>query len=200
VISVEVAADHNAFDRQHCLLNYVPNVRQQLGNSDFTFCNVLCGLGLLIAVSDQIAFQVHRINADVFVADLEPREGETSRRIDAVHRLPRFRPCGLCLIFGQDRNLLFTESALERFLERGANCDVINARCNGFTEPCTHVVIAHFLQQNDIRINRPENVCRFLDVPVLLRYRPLFCRAVRKPLEIPSRASDCLSVAVSRNQ
>ena len=51
-----------------------------------------------------------------------------------------------------------------------------------------------------IRINRPENICRFLDAFFLLRCRRLFCRAVRKPLEIPSPASERLSTAVSTNR
>ena len=89
---------------------------------------------------------------------------------------------------------------MERFLERRANCDVINARCDGFGQTCTDIVIAHLLQQDDIRINRPQNIGGFLDALFLLRCRRLFYRAVRKPLKVPSRASDRLSSAVFRNQ
>jgi hypothetical protein len=56
VICVEVPSDHNAFDGWHCSSDYVVDVRQELSNGDFTFSNVLCGLGLFITVGDQIAF------------------------------------------------------------------------------------------------------------------------------------------------
>ena len=55
VIRVEIAPDHNAFDRQHCSFNHVVDVRHKLSNGDLTFLNVLCRLGLFITVSDQIA-------------------------------------------------------------------------------------------------------------------------------------------------
>jgi len=100
MICVEIAPDQNAFNGWHRRSDYVMDVRQKLINSDLTFSNVLCGLGLFITASDKIALQVHRIDTDVLVTNLKPRERETSRRIDAVHRFPRLCPCCLCLVFG----------------------------------------------------------------------------------------------------
>ena len=77
---------------------------------------------------------------------------------------------------------------------------MINARRDGFAEARTDIVIPDFLEQDDIRINRPQNIGGFLDALFLLRCRRLFYRAVRKPLKVPSRASDRLSSAVFRNQ
>jgi hypothetical protein len=54
MICVEIASDHNAFNGWHCSCNHVMDVRQELSNGDFTFLNVLCGLGLSVAVSDQV--------------------------------------------------------------------------------------------------------------------------------------------------
>jgi len=55
LVGVEIAPDHNAFNGWYGSSNYLPDVRQQLSNGNFTFLNVLCGLGLSIAVSNQIA-------------------------------------------------------------------------------------------------------------------------------------------------
>jgi hypothetical protein len=42
VIRVEIASDHNAFDRELCSFNHVGDVRHELSNGDLTFLNVLC--------------------------------------------------------------------------------------------------------------------------------------------------------------
>jgi hypothetical protein len=52
MICVEVAPDHNALNRRYCSSDYVPDVRQELSNGDFTLPNVLCGLCLTIPVRD----------------------------------------------------------------------------------------------------------------------------------------------------
>src|SRR4030095_1360745 len=52
MICVEIAPNYNPFNGRHCSSDHVPDVRQQLSNSDFSFSNVLCGLGLTIPVSD----------------------------------------------------------------------------------------------------------------------------------------------------
>ena len=52
VICVEVPSDYNAFNGWHCCSDYVVDVRQKLSNGDFTFANVLYGLGLPIAAND----------------------------------------------------------------------------------------------------------------------------------------------------
>jgi len=54
VVCVEIAPDHDAFNTWHFRLDYVTDVRQELSNSDLTFSNVLCGLGLSITVINQI--------------------------------------------------------------------------------------------------------------------------------------------------
>ena len=51
----------------------------------------------------------------------------------------------------------------EWFFEGRANCDVINSRRDGFTEMSTCVVISDFLQENDVKIYRPENIRRCRD-------------------------------------
>jgi hypothetical protein len=52
LLSIEITPDHNAFNAGHCASDHVMNVREELRNSDFTFLNVLCSLGLSIAVSN----------------------------------------------------------------------------------------------------------------------------------------------------
>jgi hypothetical protein len=79
VVCVEIATDHNAFDCWRFCPDYVTDVRQELSNSDLTFSNVLCGLGLRIAVDDSIALKVQRINTNVLGPNLKPREREAPR-------------------------------------------------------------------------------------------------------------------------
>jgi hypothetical protein len=55
VVRIEIASDHNAFDRRHCSSDHFMDVRQELSNSDLTFLNVLGGLRFPITVSNQIA-------------------------------------------------------------------------------------------------------------------------------------------------
>ena len=64
MVCVEVASDHNAFNTWHCGPDHVMDVRQELGNGDFAFLNILCSLGLFVPVRDQIALQMHRIDAE----------------------------------------------------------------------------------------------------------------------------------------
>src|SRR5438874_3624984 len=65
---------------------------------------------------------------------------------------------------------------------RGRN----GARRNGFTETSACVVIPYLMQENDVRINRPENVCRCSD-PLRLYFRGrIMSRTVWKPFQIPS--------------
>jgi len=44
VICVEIAPDHNAFNRWHCSSDHVMDMRQELSNSHFAFLNAPSGL------------------------------------------------------------------------------------------------------------------------------------------------------------
>jgi len=52
VIGVEIAPNHNAFNGRDCSSDHVMDVREELGNGDFAFLNVLSCLSLPIAVSN----------------------------------------------------------------------------------------------------------------------------------------------------
>jgi hypothetical protein len=54
-----------------------------------------------------------------------------------------------------------------------------------FAEASTCFVIPHLLQQNDVRINRPENVCRCRDPLCLYFRRRIMRRAVWEPFQVP---------------
>ena len=51
---------------------------------------------------------------------------------------------------------------------------MINSWRDRFTEASAGVVIPHLLQQNDVRINRPENICR-CSYPLRLYFRRASC-------------------------
>ena len=55
MVRIEIASDHNAFNAGHCTSDHLTDVREELRNSDLTFVNILCSLGLSIPVSNQIA-------------------------------------------------------------------------------------------------------------------------------------------------
>src|SRR6185295_12393345 len=80
--------------------------------------NILGGLSRLIAPHDQVALEMHTINANVRAFDFEPGKGKATRRIDSLHRFPTFSPRRLRRLLCQNGNLLFTQSRLKRFLER----------------------------------------------------------------------------------
>jgi hypothetical protein len=63
VVRIEIASDHNAFNGRHRSADHVVGVRQELGNGDLTFLNVLRGLRFSIPVSNQIAFKMYRMDA-----------------------------------------------------------------------------------------------------------------------------------------
>jgi hypothetical protein len=100
MVRIEITSDHNAFNAGYRRSCHVPDVGQELSNCDLKFSNVLCSLRFPITVSNQIALSVNRLNANVVVPNLKPREREAPGWVNAVHRFPGFCPRGLRLIFG----------------------------------------------------------------------------------------------------
>src|SRR6266545_2697942 len=68
-------------------------------------------------------------------------------------------------------------------LSANGNCA---SPANRFTEASTGVVIPHLLQQNDVGIDRSENISRCRDPLCLYFRRRIMSRTVWEPLQIPS--------------
>lgn len=189
-IGIEIAADHEAFHRRHRRRDHVVDVIEELIDRDLAFADVLLCLGRLVALHDQVAFEMERVNPQVDPVDPEPGKGEPARRVDPAHRFPCFRPRRLGRHFRENGHLLFPETGRERFPERGTDRDLVSVRRDCFRQPRANFVIAHFLQQDDVGIQRPENISRRRDAFLLFLCRQLFRLPVRKPFQVPGRDPD----------
>src|SRR3954447_22884113 len=75
-VGIEIAAHHEALNHRHGGSDHVAHVIEDLVDRYLAFADVLVSLRSLIALHDEVALKMERVNTHIRPCDLEPGKGE----------------------------------------------------------------------------------------------------------------------------
>ena len=85
VVCVKIPSNNKPIYRRDFRSDEVADMRHQLIYGDFSFSDILCRFCYRIAVRDEIAFQMQRVNTNVRISNLEPCKSESPWWVDSFH-------------------------------------------------------------------------------------------------------------------